>query len=725
MSKEDRSAESEPQHGEDRTGDQAAASEELETLAKKHSERTEDEKNIFKFDDGDTVDYRLPPDTSFADNLEADAQGYKPITWTQLKKKFCYERPAHGFKLVGDISCKDMTHWERSKSVKVRDSEGVEGAIFFYEEDASPYFEWEEVQVGNVIEVKSPRYHRFMDMQEGMRIEHNSSIGGVTKRRFTDEMRIDYGRQNKNSGNVLFQDKKYDNALSSYDQALNYLEGTFTEKPELQQEAKSLAAACFLNIAAVRIAERKWNLVEMPCERALAINAGSESNAKAYFRMGQAFIEQGEHTAAGEKLRRAIALAPGDARISQELDRLQAIKSELKQGQRALFASSKTRANQNSDFGFRENLLVEAPTSLDKVQNFRDLGGVVCSNNGVVGAIRPRLLYRSSNFFDASRGDLATLKDPFGIKTILDLRNNRESGAYIKMVKKRLEDTEGDASSFVDFRDIFYQIDVSCSTNSASRTVSKRASALLKSEWKLLRTKLVAAASAKVMSSPSSSSSEMIEEPPQSSPKRGTQEEKAIIEKNCRVVYCVDLATRSIFSLIAWWRLLVVFVLGALLMIRAASRMVITHTAARVGPTALYVAMAEHQKPEVRFLFEEVLSVESNYPIVVACSLGKDRTGVIVALLLSGVCGVSDEAVAADYVKTEAAITPELKALNVELGLGPEWSAAPASTILDFMSTIKQRYGSAEAYLKDAGVTEEAMTRIRNIVVGKKRAGGK
>lgn len=715
------------QESTDRLGDRAAAAMELEALAKKHSERSEEDKNIFKFDDGDTVDYREAPDTTFAESLEADAQGYKEITWTQLKKKFCYERPAHKFKIVGDISCKDMTHWERSKSVKVRDKDGVEGAVFFYDEEAGPHFSWDDVQVGNVIEIKSPRYHRFMDMQEGMRVEHNSSIGAVRKRRFTDEMRMDYGRQNKNSGNVLFQEKKYENALSSYDQALNYLEGTFAERPEFQQEASTMAAACFLNIAAVRIAEKKWNLVEMPCERALSINASPEMNAKAYFRLGQAYLEQGEHTAAAEKLRRAIALAPGDSRITQEIDRLAQIQAELKEGQRALFSSSKMRSNQKSDFGFRENLLTEAPACLNQVKNFRDLGGLPCmvKNDGSAPgqkplAIRPRLLYRSSNFFDADRGDIASLLDPFGIKTIVDLRHRRESDSYLQMVKKRLEETEGDASSFEDFRDKFFQIDVSCSESSpASRlSVSKRARTQLKEQWGALCKKITAADQAG--GDTSKSATEVA--PALSLPKAGSEAERALLLRHCRVVFCVDLATRSIFSLIAWWKLLVVFILGALMMVRTASKMVVRNTAARVGPMSVYLAVAEKQKPEVRFLFEEVLSVSSNYPVIVSCSLGKDRTGVIISLLLS-ICGVPVDVIAEDYAKTEACMTPALKALNTELGLGPEWSEAPAATMTNFLAELTSRYGSVEGYLRSANVTTESLDRIRDILVGKRRGG--
>lgn len=679
----------------DRVGDQEKAKEELQTLDENH--RTDEERYIFRFDDGDFVDYRLEPDTTFAAEIPADHRGYKPITWTQLKKKFCYERTAHKFKIIGDVSCKDMTHWERSKSVKVRDADGVEGAVFFYDEESKPYFEWENLSLGSEMEILSPRFHKFMDGQDGMRLESNKSIGYVRKRSVTDAMRIDYGRQNKDAGNKLFAEKKYDNALAAYDQALNQLEGTFKQSPELEPTAKSLAAACYLNIAAVRIAERKWNLVEMPCERALNINANAEMNAKAYFRLGQAFMEQGLWVAAGDKLLRAQELAPHDPRVAEELKKLSAIRNECKESQKALFATA--RKNQRSDFGFRENLLVEAPSSLDGVSSFRDLGGLPSNAHC---ALRTRMLYRSSNFMDATKSDLIHLQDPFGIKTIVDLRNDRESSSYEKSVRNRLIENDGDANAFVDIREKFYPLTVSCGKRTARIQATPASRRLLQSNWNLLCRKYESIGEGAAI------------------PGRNSDSEIDCVLQHCRVIVGLDMATRSILSLLSWWRLVIVFFLGAIGMIQLASKMVVRNTAQRVGPLQLYLTFLDQQRPEIRFLFADVFPVEKNYPLVVSCSLGKDRTGVVVALLLS-VCGVSEEVIADDYAKTGELLSTSLKEMNSSLGLGAEWSETRKDVMLAFLSELRQRHGGAHSFLETIGVPAASLQRIREILVCKKK----
>ena len=52
----------------------------------------------------------------------------------------------------------------------------------------------------------------------------------------------------------------------------------------------------------------------------------------------------------------------------------------------------------------------------------------------------------------------------------------------------------------------------------------------------------------------------------------------------------------------------------------------------------------------------------SNQPLLVHCSGGKDRTGVVVALILS-VAGASDETVANEYALTERGLAPTKTAM--------------------------------------------------------------
>jgi len=54
------------------------------------------------------------------------------------------------------------------------------------------------------------------------------------------------------------------------------------------------------------------------------------------------------------------------------------------------------------------------------------------------------------------------------------------------------------------------------------------------------------------------------------------------------------------------------------------------------------------------------LAHEPEKPIIVHCTAGKDRTGVLCALILN-LCGVADEVIAKEYELTELGLSEEWK----------------------------------------------------------------
>ena len=105
--------------------------------------------------------------------------------------------------------------------------------------------------------------------------------------------------------------------------------------------------------------------------------------------------------------------------------------------------------------------------------------------------------------------------------------------------------------------------------------------------------------------------------------------------------------------------------------------------------------------------------------VLVHCHAGKDRTGISVALTLAAV-GVADEEIADDYALSEtnlAALTSEWLDENARddddrqrlLRL-----AMPSrEAMLDTLAYVLERYGSAQSYLRSAGVTDEQLARLR------------
>ena len=89
--------------------------------------------------------------------------------------------------------------------------------------------------------------------------------------------------------------------------------------------------------------------------------------------------------------------------------------------------------------------------------------------------------------------------------------------------------------------------------------------------------------------------------------------------------------------------------------------------------------------------------------VLVHCHGGKDRTGLVVALLLR-LCGVPLDAIDADYAATEARLLGRFD---------PDTAAAPAGAMAAVLADLERTHGSVEEYLAGCGLTREARARLR------------
>ncbi|KZF24667.1 tyrosine/serine protein phosphatase-like protein [Xylona heveae TC161] len=126
----------------------------------------------------------------------------------------------------------------------------------------------------------------------------------------------------------------------------------------------------------------------------------------------------------------------------------------------------------------------------------------------------------------------------------------------------------------------------------------------------------------------------------------------------------------------------------------------------------------DYCQAEISQVFD-VLADRSNYPLIVHCTQGKDRTGLIIALTLF-LLGVPIDAVSHDYVLSESELLPEREERLVEIheiGLTDDFADCPPDWAEKIHTYIDDKYGSVETYLKDhVGVTEEKLQSIREIL---------
>jgi protein-tyrosine phosphatase len=114
------------------------------------------------------------------------------------------------------------------------------------------------------------------------------------------------------------------------------------------------------------------------------------------------------------------------------------------------------------------------------------------------------------------------------------------------------------------------------------------------------------------------------------------------------------------------------------------------------------------------------LAAPGALPAVVHCSVGKDRTGVIIALVLS-VVGVPDEVIASDFAATGLLLPSdrrtEMIAVIASLGMDNERAAQLLSSdpalITEVLALVRQVHGSVAAYLVAHGVSAEEIEALR------------
>ena len=114
---------------------------------------------------------------------------------------------------------------------------------------------------------------------------------------------------------------------------------------------------------------------------------------------------------------------------------------------------------------------------------------------------------------------------------------------------------------------------------------------------------------------------------------------------------------------------------------------------------------------------------ESPPTIVFHCYAGKDRTGIIAALLLGSV-GVPDHLIAEDYSQSKLEIThliEKLREYAVQHGQDMQRFerniASETTTMLSMLDYIKLRYGNVTDYLCVCGVTDSQIMQLRSLLI--------
>lgn len=109
----------------------------------------------------------------------------------------------------------------------------------------------------------------------------------------------------------------------------------------------------------------------------------------------------------------------------------------------------------------------------------------------------------------------------------------------------------------------------------------------------------------------------------------------------------------------------------------------------------------------------------SGVPSLVHCTQGKDRTGLVVALVLLTL-GVPVSAIEHDYVASEkglATFANTRLAQIARIGLTEEWGKTDPKMIRALDEHLTKVYGGIDGYLDSIGFTEEERRKMRDLLL--------
>jgi protein tyrosine/serine phosphatase len=137
----------------------------------------------------------------------------------------------------------------------------------------------------------------------------------------------------------------------------------------------------------------------------------------------------------------------------------------------------------------------------------------------------------------------------------------------------------------------------------------------------------------------------------------------------------------------------------------------------------MYVEALEVHATRIAEAVDTVARSLDHGAVLVHCAIGKDRTGIVSAFLLR-LAGVSVDDVADDYAlshdRIAGLVAPWIDEAETDeqRRFRERMCSAPRAGMHGMLQALEGRFGGAERYLRDAGVTGERITGLRVALQG-------
>ncbi|KAJ3004316.1 hypothetical protein HKX48_001319 [Thoreauomyces humboldtii] len=330
------------------------------------------------------------------------------------------------------------------------------------------------------------------------------------------------------------------------------------------------------------------------------------------------------------------------------------------------------------------------PEVLQNIVNFRDVGRNYNADSRT-RMLKPGNLFRSGRLDDATTDDLALLTDMFGIRTVIDLRSETEGRMGEDLVNtfpaSAINDThlaEMIASFHIDDK----KEDQKDAELAAAKHLDDGDISDIEDDERM-----------------------SIKTNEETDQKDKDKEVKVTtrVDGNRQSTYYVNFAGRrfrrySVWKPLSFKSKLKVMSLMAVnqkpKVIRLVGREVI-NPAGLIGLNQSFVLYCGSEIVHALRL----MCVRRNYPLLVHCTQGKDRTGLVIALALW--CAKAElRLIVRDYARTQQGLERQRDVMVEEMrktGLDPVFSDAPADVIVKTFEFIDERFGGPGQYLASHG----------------------
>ncbi|UQZ33401.1 protein-tyrosine-phosphatase [Paenibacillus sp. PK3_47] len=136
----------------------------------------------------------------------------------------------------------------------------------------------------------------------------------------------------------------------------------------------------------------------------------------------------------------------------------------------------------------------------------------------------------------------------------------------------------------------------------------------------------------------------------------------------------------------------------------------------------MYKNMLDECGPQLSRVFELIAQAEGT-GVLFHCAAGKDRTGVVAALLLD-LAGVPVPNIAADYAETETNLLPLMEEFRAEMpeimqgGIYEAFLGSAPENMELMLDHLHRVYGGAEDYLLSVGISGAQIEALKRMLLG-------